>query len=255
MRAFRLQKAGNAIDEYEDAFWPRAQTDAEVRSIRLAVADGATETSFSGLWAEILVEAFFQGHLRFDVVSDEMLPLQERWRQQLGSKPMPWYAEEKLRSGAYAAFVGVEIHEGNDASGGRCISYAVGDSCIMQIRGEELIQSFPIDRSEQFDSRPFLISSNPEGNGKLTSAVKRMEGTWKFGDTFLLMTDALACHFLKLWETSDDRRELLSIFNDLQDDEGFVARVNAEREHAIASAASPLRNDDVTLIRCRLIDS
>jgi hypothetical protein len=56
-QAFWLPKAGNNIDEYEDAFWPRRQIDASAEAFSFAVADGATETSFSKLWAEMLVRA------------------------------------------------------------------------------------------------------------------------------------------------------------------------------------------------------
>ena len=41
-KVFSLQKAGNAPDEYEDAYWPEGGVDSEAPSIRLAVADGAT---------------------------------------------------------------------------------------------------------------------------------------------------------------------------------------------------------------------
>ena len=49
-----LPKDGNGPEEYEDAFRSLPEQG------RFAVADGATETSFSGIWAAALVAAFAQ---------------------------------------------------------------------------------------------------------------------------------------------------------------------------------------------------
>ena len=51
-RGFRLARRGLSADECEDAW----AVDAE--SIRVAVADGATESAYAGLWARLLVEEF-----------------------------------------------------------------------------------------------------------------------------------------------------------------------------------------------------
>jgi hypothetical protein len=61
--AFWLPKAGNTLEEYEDAFWPRKSMDRSLSMFRCAVADGATETSFSRVWAQTLVRAYCRGHL------------------------------------------------------------------------------------------------------------------------------------------------------------------------------------------------
>ena len=45
-------KAGNAEADYEDA------GAGDVRRGRFAIADGASEASFAGLWAKLLVEQF-----------------------------------------------------------------------------------------------------------------------------------------------------------------------------------------------------
>jgi len=60
-RPYRLPKAGNSEAEYEDACLTRAPVDRVVRIFCVSIAEGATETSFSGLWAEMLVHAFVRG--------------------------------------------------------------------------------------------------------------------------------------------------------------------------------------------------
>jgi hypothetical protein len=197
------------------------------------------------LWAGILAEAFGLGLLGSSAFVGELRPLKERWRQEVGQKPLPWYAEEKLRIGAFATLAGLEISDNGNWS-----AIAVGDSCIIQIRASELIQSFPLDRSEQFDNRPFLISSR-DSSGNVEQAIRRIDGNWKIGDIFYLMTDALACYFLRQWKNSDDPVELLGMFNELDAAE-FKKHMNDEREQSSAGVPSLLRNDDLTFVRCRI---
>ena len=52
---FWAPKQGNEDNEYEDAFWPRKSIEHRATSFHCAVADGATETSYSGIWAKQLV--------------------------------------------------------------------------------------------------------------------------------------------------------------------------------------------------------
>ena len=78
-KAFCLQKDGNDVTEYEDAFSPRLFENDKYSEFRCAVADGATETSFSGLWAKILVDAFVEENVSvFDQASIKELSL--KWR-------------------------------------------------------------------------------------------------------------------------------------------------------------------------------
>lgn len=58
IQVFGLPKAGNRADEYEDAYSPKRQGELEGESFRFAVADGATEGSFSRLWAGMLVRSY-----------------------------------------------------------------------------------------------------------------------------------------------------------------------------------------------------
>jgi hypothetical protein len=76
---FWLHKIGNAPEEYEDALWPEQLTDTEGKLFRFAVADGATETSFSGMWADILVRAYGQGQLNARNLLKSLPSLQKEW--------------------------------------------------------------------------------------------------------------------------------------------------------------------------------
>jgi hypothetical protein len=234
-RAHWLPKAGNAQDEYEDAFWP-VERAGPARRFRCAVADGATETSFSGLWARLLVQAYGRGHLGALRWETGLEALRCRWRSAVGQKPLPWYAEEKLRQGAYAAFLGLTLSLRSDGSV-RWSALAVGDCCLFQIREDRLIASFPLGSSGEFNSRPYLVGSVRPTDVEEAEAARR-SGPALPGDRFLLMSDALAAWFLRAAEDG------CSPWGELEEAaaDTFPDWVAARR------SAGAMRNDDVTLL-------
>lgn len=102
VRARKLHKHGAEARHYDDAF------DADVNRRRFALADGAAESGFAGLWARMLVEQFVR---RTECEEDDWsawLPdVQDRWRAELEAKDLPYYGEEKFRQGSFATFLGV----------------------------------------------------------------------------------------------------------------------------------------------------
>src|SRR5438105_1448999 len=102
-KEFWLPKLGSTRTEYEDA-----SSIAKDR-FRFAVADGATEASFSGVWAKQLVRAFTSKKLSIPLLLEELKPLQSKWESIIHRHALPWYAEEKANNGAFAAFVGLEL--------------------------------------------------------------------------------------------------------------------------------------------------
>lgn len=122
--ALHVPKHGNAEDEYEDAFFPESGVSSEVSSFRCAVADGASESAFSGLWARLLVRGFGRGRLRLE-------QLRRTWQRAVGgrgggdaaagngkAKQLPWYLEKKVASGAHAALIGLALREGGNGAAG-----------------------------------------------------------------------------------------------------------------------------------------
>src|SRR5688500_10782345 len=96
LRTFWLPKKGNTSEEYEDAFWPREAMNVHSDRFRFAVADGATESSFAGSWARLLVRAYCRDQLSERKIRKQLPRLQREWYSGLENAPLPWYAEEKL---------------------------------------------------------------------------------------------------------------------------------------------------------------
>ena len=92
-----LPKRGNSEDEYEDA-WA-----GDPAAGRFAVADGASESSFAGLWAQLLAEGFLSAPRPEDMPRWLAGP-ERRWAAEVMGLELPWYAEMKREQGAFATF-------------------------------------------------------------------------------------------------------------------------------------------------------
>jgi hypothetical protein len=206
---------------------------------RLAVADGASESSFARLWATLLVDAYAGGALSSETLAGQLRPLQQRWSAEVAAKPLPWYASEKVRSGAFAALAGLTV-----CQSGTWRALAAGDSCLLHVRDGELLSSFPLEDAAAFDNRPRLLSSNPVHNNRLDEYVHMSCGRWQSGDKFLLMTDALAAYVLRV--VIDDGASIETALP-FRRPAGFKQWVAARRDDR------SLRNDDVSLLRVRVI--
>lgn len=242
---FWAPKQGNEDSEYEDAFWPRKSIEQRATCFRCAVADGATETSYSGIWAKQLVRYWCKNCPATGFDPDRFRSLQQRWSTIVRKRPLPWYAEENIRRGAFAAILGLVLYDDVDreGSGPHWQAIAVGDSCLVQMRDEEVLVRFPLADSAAFTNRPHLLSSNPAHTSRIVDHVRNMHGTWQAGDAFYLMTDALACWFMR---EDEKGRAPWRVFRDLNTSD----EVKPFREWVeVLRKEGAMRNDDVTLLR------
>jgi hypothetical protein len=252
-RTFWAQKRGNDPKDYEDASWPRTLLIDSQGYFRFAVADGATESSYAEIWAKQLVRAFCKGLLDHHTIWDNLPNLQQRWSQIVNKRvialgrPLPWYTEEKIRNGAFAAILGLTIDEDVPGGGyGKWQAIALGDSCVAHMRGEQVLTCFPLDNSVSFSNRPRLLPSNSLHNQSVIEHLYTIERTWKRGDIFYLMTDALACWFIKEIEVGQKPWRFLRKLDMANQDSLF--RDLVEGLHA----SKAMRNDDVTLVLVNL---
>lgn len=243
----RTPKRGNTQEEYEDAYAVRRLKGGN--RLYIALADGATETSFSAQWAQKLVKS----HVKRAIRNQRNLQLRvetlsKRWNEEVDALNLPWYAEEKARRGAFSSLLAVEIDVGSNrpSRSGIWRALAVGDSCLMQIRAGKLLESFPVKVSSDFGLSPALISSRTASNATLwQSELPSIIGRWRAGDRLFLATDALAAWFLA--EHEHGREPWKPLYNAvLAGKAGFSGWVEDMR------SAGLLKNDDVTCILVRL---
>jgi hypothetical protein len=232
-RSFRVPRQGHSAEDCEDA------CAAVLERGRFAVADGAAESSHSGLWARLLVEAFVGGGAEQPPWPAWIAPLQEHWADAVrlppGSEPLPWFLEERFHQGAFATFLGLTVMEGSWQA------LAVGDSCLFQTGDDKLRVAFPLTHSGQFDNSPWLIGSRTSHAEVPLRRAVQTGGDARAGDRLWLMTDALSRWFLARTEAGKKPwRELEGLLD--REDEHFTEWVQGLR------AARKLRNDDTTLV-------
>ncbi len=103
---FLLPKDGCTPNECEDAIG------ISISRNRFCIADGATEGFDSRYWARLLVRGWVSAarpavtREQFDSL---LCSLGVRFGKKWEKKILPWYAEEKAQSGAFAAFVGINF--------------------------------------------------------------------------------------------------------------------------------------------------
>jgi len=206
------------------------------RQRRFAVADGASASAFARRWARLLVRAYVAGRLGADSLETDLTPLQTCWSAAVEQRDLPWYAVEQARRGAFAALAGLTLE-----SDGRWAALAVGDCCVFQVRANTLVAAMPLSEPEAFEARPLLLGTRSAANASLRAAgaIVAAAGTWQSGDTFLLMSDALAAMFLRAASSTNAPIDALDFERSANGFRRWITQLRAERL---------LRNDDVSLM-------
>jgi hypothetical protein len=240
-RAFWLPRRGNSPAEYEDAFAMDEATG------RYAVADGATEGSFTGLWARLLVESFVKNTC--DTASpwpESLTAAQEDWDTDVRARNLPWYAEQDVSRGAHATFLGL-ILASPAADCYEWRTFAVGDTCLLHTHGGGLVRAFPLGRAQEFDNFPKLVGSRMPLAEVHARQSLWSDGRGQPGDCLWMMTDALAHWCLAEAECGGNPwGQLESLLTPLESEQRFDLWIEGLRD------SGRLRNDDVTLLAIRL---
>jgi len=241
VEVFALPKLGARAEEYEDAASATGRFHLSGSNFSFAIADGATEASFSGLWARLLVDGYTSDSTIAPLM-DIVTRAAEKWTKNVGMRALPWYAEQKAASGAFAALLGLKVEASLDAEREQIVFFAeaVGDCCLIHVRGGAFLTAFPLDRSDDFNSNPSLLATRAELNCE--DQIHRTSGSCNPDDMLLLMSDAIARWFLAESENGGQPWEQI---RDLETSEGLLF----EDLVCTLRASRVLKNDDTTLMR------
>lgn len=244
-KVFTTAKAGNSETENQDSFAHPVGEDGycSEQTQRFAVADGATEAIFSGVWASLLTAAWSDGQLSFENAdyTDSLASLGATWLATVPTQSMPWWAEEKLASGAFSTLAGLLITQ-DGTSPAKWRFSAVGDSCLFLIRANQVIVKCPLSESAQFSSSPYLIGSSKSQHNSIGDHLFFLDGELTAGDELILATDAISCWFMYQLEQGAKPSELLVFREHANSDLAFLEFVEGAR------AEQHMRNDDVTFM-------
>ena len=236
LRQLLLPKLDHDASECEDAIA------FDIQTARFAVTDGATEAFNAQQWARNLAEHWVRNEATLTLedfrawVAAEGRELHDSWN----GLTLSWYSEEKARTGSFAAFAGVELDLISATPSWKAI--ALGDTCLMHCREGKLLKSFPLSRSESFNSTPILVASNAVLHESTMPSVVVESGSFECGDVLLLMSDAAASWCLQRFENGDFDADFLSG----KDDEELRRFFDDERQ------AGRIRNDDLAVVRIEI---
>jgi hypothetical protein len=231
-----IPKLGNSVDENEDniVIHPSKASTEPDSILRCAISDGATESSFSREWSNLLVSYYDERKFRKDVLPTTINSLSEEWKSKTTLVDLPWYAEQKAEIGAFATFLGVTV----DLKECAFNAVAIGDCALFQVRNNDVVLKFPINSVDGFGNRPDLISTNPKFQVDFDSYTKYVTANVEVNDLILMVTDALAVWFFKQIET----KPWVDLSNNLKlGAVGFEAWINGLRN------SNDIKNDDVTV--------
>jgi hypothetical protein len=240
VQSYLTQKIGNDRDECEDA------VAASLSSNSFAIADGATEAFGSRYWSRLLVRSWVrhpsatQKSSFLELVQRLGKRVSERWQ----NKTLPWYAEERAREGAYAAFVGMTFE--NREEGFRWCVLAIGDSCFVHTRSGSVLSAFPISEPEQFGYHPLLLPSKAEKLAEIADCIAIHDGVAESGDTFYLLSDSVANWYLQ------GKRSNSASVADFEQSLALGASSELDILFDEQRASAQMRNDDIAALCVRV---
>jgi serine/threonine protein phosphatase PrpC len=235
-----IAKIGNAEIENEDNVLVPSDCEIENGAIlRFAISDGATESSFSKEWSDILVKGFRENSFDKATLPTTIESLSRSWYKITSTIELPWYAEQKLGNGAFATFLGVTIN----LIDSNLESVSLGDCTLFLIRNNELFKTFPITNLEDFGNTPYLFSTNSQFQTDFTSTVKYSREQIESGDMLILASDALALWLFKSAKAGEI--PWISLFI-LLSGHNYLTDFSEWAKHKINT--HEIKNDDISVI-------
>jgi hypothetical protein len=230
-----LPKSGNTVAECEDALSAKQTKNF----LKVALADGATESSFAKEWANLLTDDLVKSkNFSLKHIIGRLPTLREQWFSEVTKIPLPWYAEAKLEKGAFSTFLGMTIDLKKKIYS--CIG--IGDCCLFQVRGDDMIFSFPIQKSNEFSNSPYLLTTKNNDDTELKTYLKEAKGKIEKGDYLILMSDALAYWFASENEKAGRPWETFLVLLIDNSKNVFEDWLNEKRR------VKQIKNDDTTLL-------
>lgn len=241
-RQFLLPKSGHQLSECEDAIG------INLSARRFAIADGATEAFDSQSWARLLAHDWVspgpadqsvdefrawvarQGHL-----------LHDSW----SGLRLSWYAEEKARTGSFAAFVGLQIDVEGTAPRWNVI--ALGDSCLIHCRNETIVTALPVSNYESFNATPPLVPSHASMQQAALEKVVSAAGVIEREDVLLLLSDAIAAWYLMLVEKDAPAIARFDLLLKSMDEPELQLLFEKDR------LSGRIKDDDIAVVRIEVV--
>ncbi len=241
-RAFWLAKDVQNPDAYEDAFG------VDGARGMAAVCDGVASSIFSGRWAQILASTTVAQPPNTndrDALDAWLKNARDAWSQSIDDTALAWHQKPKMLDGAAATLLWVQVVASVTPDGiprpYRVWSFSIGDCCLFHVRANQVLQTFPIQESAQFEENPQAIRSVFKRSD--TVAFEAIETECNPGDLLVLCTDAVAAWTMRQMEagTSLDWESIWSMSSEQW--QAWVLQLRQENQ---------IRFDDSTIVLLRV---
>jgi hypothetical protein len=249
---FSQAKAGNAPEEWQDGAGGGVAGEAAARFI---VLDGASGAYDPLRWVDQLVSSFARPdgpRLEPAAMRAWFSQMQDQWAA--GGRAFDSIIEERkfAEVGSFATLLAFEI-TGMDGPEPFWRAVALGDTVLFHVRDNRLLATFPPMGPEDFGTRPDGVHTLRSSLGRMTERLATGAGVLAVEDFLFAATDAMAHWILRAVARDQGRDEgkVWATLATLAHPDVFARFVEDQRREA--DGAFRMKNDDVTLMRLRML--
>jgi len=245
-RIFQLAKDTEHPEQCQDAF---AVDPSQAIAV---VADGVASAIFSRRWAEILTEAVAAEPPDPEdrgAFAQWLAGRRQAWSESIDTGSLAWFQKAKLPAGAFSTLLWVRLSSVEDAVAGTFGAYrlralAVGDSCLLHVRHGEVLRTFPIEKSDEFEADPVVLGSVDLNRDGLVE-FRSIDEVCYPDDLLVLCTDAIAQWALRGIESGNP-----PAWDRLWE----IAGEDWQQEIAELRQQQVMRYDDATLMLLKVVE-
>jgi hypothetical protein len=257
---FSAAKDGNAPGEWQDGACGGVVADGTgvPRRARFVVLDGATGAYDPVRWVDQLVRSFVPQAggdpsaggppLEPAAMRAWFAQMQDRWAADVRDFDSIIEERKFAEVGSFATILGFEIY-GLDGPEPYWRAVALGDTVLFHVRAGRLIAAFPPMGPEDFGTLPDGVHTSPGSLDRMTERLLLGGGVLQAGDFLFAATDAMAQWILRAIER--DEAKVWDTLTTLAHPDVFARLVEDQRREQ--NSAKRMKNDDVTLMRLRML--
>ena len=262
MVTFSEPKEGNAPGEWQDGAGGGVVADgtATPRRARFVVLDGATGAYDPVRWVDQLVRSFAPqagGEPSGGSEGPSLEPaamrawfaeMQDRWAADVRDFDSIIEERKFAEVGSFATLLGFDIYS-LDGEEPYWRAVALGDTVLFHVRAGRLIAAFPPMGPEDFGALPDGVHTSRASLDRMTERLLTGGGVLAAGDFLFAATDAMAQWILRAIE--HDEAKVWDALTTLAHPDVFAHLVEDQRREQ--NSAKRMKNDDVTLMRLRML--
>ena len=269
MVTFSEPKQGNAPGEWQDGAGGGVVGDgtATPRRARFVVLDGATGAYDPVRWVDQLVRSFVpqaggdprtpstqgspgsQGpRLEPAAMRAWFAEMQDRWAADVRDFDSIIEERKFAEVGSFATLLGFEIYS-LDGPEPYWRAVALGDTVLFHVRAGRLIAAFPPMGPDDFGTLPDGVHTSRASLDRMTERLLTGGGVLEAGDFLFAATDAMAQWILRTIEREEAK--VWDVLTTLAHPDVFARLVEDQRREQ--NSAKRMKNDDVTLMRLRML--